>query len=144
MTERMFRYCQNGHRTNAERCPECVMANSPIRRQRDAQRQRDNKSASYADTSQWRNRTRPGILASNPLCAAIIDGRVCGQPATELHHLRPPENRPDLIFDWQNIRPLCVRCHAKRRAAGEPDEVLANLDAHFAPIKLPGWMTNGF
>jgi len=63
--------------------------------------------------ARWR-RIRAEVLATEPLC------RVCGQPATEVHHIQPL--RLGGSHDGSNLAPLCHSCHmrieAQHRARG--------------------------
>jgi 5-methylcytosine-specific restriction protein A len=52
----------------------------------------------------WRA-LRASFLRAHPRCC------VCGQPATDVHHVIPRRaGGPD---HWDNLAPLCHRCHAR-------------------------------
>jgi 5-methylcytosine-specific restriction endonuclease McrA len=48
----------------------------------------------------------------NPYC--ITAG--CNQPATEVDHIVPRRDRPDLAFEESNCRALCKSHHSARTA----------------------------
>jgi len=59
---------------------------------------------------------RTWILGRNPLCADPYlyhaqDGITV--PATEVHHLMPRKQYPDLAFRESNAQALCRSCHAR-------------------------------
>lgn len=51
------------------------------------------------------HRLRLRWLALYPLCAR------CGKPGEEVHHRIPRAQRPDLIYDQDNLETLCRECH---------------------------------
>ena len=59
----------------------------------------------------WR-KLRNEQLKTNPLCA------ICGDIATEVHHLKPIESERDfdrmeaLAYDTNNLQSLCHKCHS--------------------------------
>lgn len=57
------------------------------------------------------------VLARQPLCVdpfLVHPGRVV--PATQVDHITPIAERPDLAFVLENLQPLCVPCHAQKTA----------------------------
>lgn len=83
----------------------------------DAQRH-DSVAVQVRNSGRWQ-RLRTLVLAKHPLCAdpfgvhgsAIV-------PATQVDHLAPLEQRPDLAFTLENLQALCASCHA-RKSQGE-------------------------
>lgn len=59
----------------------------------------------------WR-KVRRLVLSSEPSC------RVCGRPATEVHHIEKASERPDLAYDLDNLMPLCRACHDDQHGGG--------------------------
>jgi 5-methylcytosine-specific restriction protein A len=60
----------------------------------------------------WR-KVRAAFLAANPFCVFCQQqGRVT--PATQVDHIQEIAVRPDLRFDWNNLRGLCVSHHSSR------------------------------
>lgn len=59
----------------------------------------------------WR-KLRNEQLKRNPLCA------ICGDIATEVHHIRPVESEKEydrmeaLAYDPSNLQSLCHKCHS--------------------------------
>jgi len=59
----------------------------------------------------WRRRYQPAMLANNPICQRLINGEQCHNPATLVHHLLSPRERPDLFTTPSNTVCLCAGCH---------------------------------
>ena len=60
-------------------------------------------------------RLRKAILAASPLCR-FCDAAGMAVEATEVDHIQPIAERPDLRLDPDNLRGLCGPCHARRTA----------------------------
>jgi len=90
-------------------------------RDRDYARRRkldpDQARADRLRTSGRWKRVRALKLAQDPLCEDCRERGVV-RPAAQVHHLEPVVRRPELAFVMENLRSLCVPCHA-RREAGE-------------------------
>jgi 5-methylcytosine-specific restriction endonuclease McrA len=52
----------------------------------------------------WTN-LRNKWLRSFPVCAR------CGMPGEEVHHVIARAQRPDLMYDLNNLQTLCKKCH---------------------------------
>jgi 5-methylcytosine-specific restriction protein A len=77
--------------------------------------QRDSQQAKRSD-SRWL-KVRALKLQSNPLCEDCLDhGKYTW--AQEVHPLKPIEKYPELRLNADNLRSLCVGCHAKRTEKG--------------------------
>lgn len=49
-------------------------------------------------------------MIDNPLCERCeAEGRV--KPTEEVHHIVPIDINPDLAFDYDNLKSLCIDCH---------------------------------
>jgi 5-methylcytosine-specific restriction endonuclease McrA len=48
---------------------------------------------------------RNAYLRSNPSCER------CTKPGEEVHHIIPRAVRPDLTYDWSNLKTMCRECH---------------------------------
>lgn len=60
-------------------------------------------------TERWR-KLRAVFLRRHPLCVQCqADGYV--RPAEMVDHIVPVKARPELFFEWSNLRPLCKQCH---------------------------------
>jgi 5-methylcytosine-specific restriction enzyme A len=67
----------------------------------------------------WRwKQTRVAYLHAHPYCAICAKFGV-KKLATDVHHILPRRERPDLAFDWNNFQGLCVRCHSGHMQADE-------------------------
>lgn len=65
----------------------------------------------------WR-KLRKRFLAKNPLCAVCFTaGRV--KAATDVHHMKPKKDHPELALTMSNLEGLCRSCHSRitRRAS---------------------------
>lgn len=54
---------------------------------------------------------RGAMLQNNPVCQRLWEGEQCRHPATLVHHLRSPKERPDLFIVPSNCVALCEHCH---------------------------------
>jgi 5-methylcytosine-specific restriction protein A len=54
---------------------------------------------------------RKRFLNRNPLCE-------CGQLATEVHHLKPRKDFPQLAYVMSNCRAMCKSCHSRETRRG--------------------------
>lgn len=74
------------------------------------------------DNLAWRSRKgqamRAAYLADHPYCFDHMT--IYGQPvpATEIHHIVPQIDRPDLVMDADNLMALCHDCHNARHGRG--------------------------
>lgn len=60
----------------------------------------------------WR-KLRQWILEMRPLCAECQRAGVL-RPATEVDHITPRSERPDLAYDQDNLQGLCRSCHSAK------------------------------
>lgn len=98
------RHCPAGHPPfTGSRCPLCAAARDKLRGTA-AQRGYDDK---------WRS-FRAAYLRRNPVCC--VAG--CGQPATEVDHIRPLREGGGR-FDAANLRPTCKQHHSRRTMADQ-------------------------
>ncbi|PIO99660.1 HNH endonuclease [Pleomorphomonas carboxyditropha] len=82
------------------------------RRQQEARRAVDAKRPSATARgydAAWR-KVRSQFLAAHPRCVE------CGAAATEVDHIKPVAERPDLRLKWSNLRSFCKSCHSRRTA----------------------------
>jgi 5-methylcytosine-specific restriction enzyme A len=55
--------------------------------------------------------------SENPLCHACLDeGRTT--PTKEVHHIAKVKDRPDLVFDKDNLMAVCRSCHERLERQG--------------------------
>ena len=67
------------------------------------------KTACKIRSSQrWRN-LRALYLTKQPVCQDCADAAAC-----EVHHIEGVSAHPELAFEWENLRALCIPCHEKR------------------------------
>lgn len=85
-------------------------------------RRRAGKIRRLYDSPQWRERTRPFILARDPLCAIgiVCDGQ---SPSVEVDHEIPAEiyieqhgGDTKYFFDERNLRGACKADHSHKTA----------------------------
>ena len=73
----------------------------------------------------WKS-LRAHFLAMHPVCGA------CGAAlAQQTHHLVPIERAPHLALDWENLAPVCTRCHGDCNARERKGLETASLFAGF-------------
>ncbi len=78
------------------------------------QRMRDFDKARGSTTQRgydedWK-RLRAAFLSRHPQCSS------CKAPATDVDHVLPVRDRPDLRLAWRNFNALCHRCHSSKTA----------------------------
>ena len=67
--------------------------------------------------SKWK-RLSQAKRAANPLCEICEkDGYVV--PATEVHHIKPVCDYPDLKYEWTNLVSICRTCHQNEHKSGD-------------------------
>ena len=86
-------------------------------------------------THQWR-RLRAMVLTDQPLC------RYCQQmgqltPATVCDHIKPVRLHPELAFEYDNLQPMCERCHNGIRA--QEDKTGRRIGCGIDGVPLAGW-----
>ncbi len=93
---------------------------SPTKQER--QRQYDERRGpdrQFYGQTRWRKLRRAFLnCPENVICAE------CGTaPATDVDHVRPRREHPELAFDWDNLRGLCHSCHSRHtlQTAKEPE-----------------------
>lgn len=62
----------------------------------------------------WRHCRRLALQRDNYLCQDCLARNII-TTATEVHHIIPLEERPDLALTLSNLRSLCYDCHALTR-----------------------------
>lgn len=118
--------CRNTFVGPGSYCPEHVAERAHEKNLRDYGKRKDDPIKKLYNGADWK-RTRAGYLAANPMCLRLEDnwqgsGKVqCTQPATELHHLIDPHERPDLFYTWSNLRGLCKHHHHKHQGEAQSD-----------------------
>jgi hypothetical protein len=74
------------------------------------------------DNLAWRSskgqRLRAVYLAHHPYCFDCMTMYSRPVPATEVHHIVEQIDRPDLVFDMENLLALCHDCHNRRHGKG--------------------------
>lgn len=73
------------------------------------------------DVRAWRStaryrKMRARFMSANPVCASCEKLGIT-VAATELDHVIPAHERPDLFWDVSNLQSLCSDCHMGKTAA---------------------------
>ena len=69
---------------------------------------------SFYNTTKWKE-LRLLKLQMNPLCEHCLrENKIT--PATEVDHIIPIQQRPDLALDINNLQSLCKPCHSRKTA----------------------------
>lgn len=88
-------------------------------------------AARLRNSAAWQ-KLRAHFIAVHPICGA------CGKAlAQQVHHLEPIGKRPDLALVWDNLAPVCLRCHAQCNSRERRGEPTAALFANFK--RLPAF-----
>ena len=100
----------------ASGCAELVASGRCSKHARELDRARGTTTERGYD-SDWEV-LRKSKLATDPVCEIRL---LCqGEVATEVDHIIPIEQRPDLRLEWSNLQSCCKRCNvAKARQNGE-------------------------
>ena len=92
-----------------------------------AERQHPDRGQARRTRSHRRwHETRTRFAKAYPTCIdplGIHPGRI--EPTEEIHHIQPAAQRPDLVYDRDNLAPLCRACHHRIEAmhrAGKPTQ----------------------
>lgn len=105
MPKRAARFCP--HCQQAFMGPRCAC-------RREAQHRYDRERGvdrQFYSTRRWR-RFRRRILARDVWCVLCLAERK--RLATVVDHIAPRHERPDLAYNAENCRGLCVSCHNRR------------------------------
>ncbi len=71
-------------------------------------------SSSFYKSTRWKFARTAAKRRDGWKCTGIIDGRVCEQRGRlEVHHVKRIRDFPELAYDLDNLKTLCVSCHAK-------------------------------
>ena len=82
--------------------------------------EQQSKQADTYNTTKWK-KIRTRMLRENPLCEECLGfGRET--PATDVHHIKPIEDFPDLRFTMSNLMCVCQTCHGKLEAQYHKDK----------------------
>jgi len=71
-------------------------------------------AASRGYGHRWR-KVRTAFLAQHPAC--VEPG--CGQPATDVDHIKAHRGDQKLMWDWNNLQSLCHAHHSAKTARGQ-------------------------
>lgn len=88
--------------------PGCPNLNCEVHK---VKREDNRPSSSRRGYNKRWQRIRAMYLRSNPICED------CGHSATEVHHIKPL--REGGTNHWENLAPLCKKCHSRRTQRGE-------------------------
>jgi 5-methylcytosine-specific restriction enzyme A len=93
----------------------------------------------FYSSAPWR-KMRKWYLSQHPLCERCKDEDGKLEPATEVDHKIPLEQRPDLALDPKNLQSLCKPCHSAKTLAevtGRPVKRSRSKIWGFTPDGLP-------
>ena len=69
-----------------------------------------NKPNAFYHSSAWRRVRKLALQRDNFICQHCLKlGRI--KPATEVHHIKPLRDYPELSLDVSNLIGLCWECH---------------------------------
>jgi 5-methylcytosine-specific restriction protein A len=94
-------------------CPAIVeQGRCPRHQRKEADRPNPQVRAWYRSPA-WRQ-LRAIVLRAQPCCVAVLDGRCCGRPATDVDHIRAHSGDAGLFWNRANLQGLCHECHARK------------------------------
>jgi 5-methylcytosine-specific restriction endonuclease McrA len=89
------------------------------------------------ESARWR-RLRRLKLRKEPMCALCPPG--FKKPATDVDHVLPVRDRPDLAWDWGNLQSLCHECHSVKTGSERSENVLMpGCDRDGLPLDARHW-----
>lgn len=62
---------------------------------------------------------RKTYINANPLCVFCLDNGTV-TTATDVDHIKPLADCPELKYNVENLRSLCHACHSRRTATDQP------------------------
>ncbi len=71
------------------------------------------KSGKFYECPKWRRQRKVALKRDNYECQDCKDTGGYSK-ATQVHHIKHLKDRPDLAFDLDNLRCLCVACHNRQ------------------------------
>ena len=105
---------------SAPGCPELVSGTSRCpKHQKARQRQHDERRGSPSKRgydAAWRGLRKLKLLADPfcQICTHCADKPLCEHVATEVDHIIPIAERPDLRLEWSNLQSACRACHSAK------------------------------
>lgn len=84
------------------------------RASREKERERVKKYCQWYAKANWR-KLRAWVLNRDPLCRLCLEEGIVRE-ATEVDHIIPRRERPDLSFDLDNLQALCKPHHSQKTA----------------------------
>lgn len=94
-------------------------------------------TAKYVNARRW-------FLEDNPYCQYCLRDNV-HRAATEMDHIIPAWQRPDLFWEESNWQGLCAPCHKVKSDAERRDMTRVTFDGDIERLTATGWqvVTNG-
>ena len=90
--------------------------------ERDTGKQNTLKAQGFYHSRAWRRLRLLALQRDHYLCQECLRQKRFTR-ATEVHHLKPIVDRPDLALDLDNLESLCWDCHEKTKPRGKPTVV---------------------
>lgn len=70
----------------------------------------------FYDTKRWKDLRLNALQTRGGLCEHCLLFNII-TPATDVDHVTPHRNNPDLFFNKDNLQLLCAECHSKKTAS---------------------------
>lgn len=79
------------------------------------------KDQGFYHWTAWRRLRKLALQRDHYLCQLQL-GPDCTRVATEVHHIKPVDEFPELALDMDNLTSVCWNCHekTKQRKKGKP------------------------
>jgi 5-methylcytosine-specific restriction protein A len=85
-----------------------------LRDQRYDAEHQDTTAKQVRNSARWQ-KLRAVVLNTTPLCAdPFLVHRGSPVPATQVDHIIPLDQRPDLAYNLDNLQGLCTFCHSRK------------------------------
>ncbi len=65
----------------------------------------------------WRRARKLALQRDHYLCQLRLRG--CTRLATEVHHIKPVDQAPELALSLDNLTSVCWRCHEQTKQRGQ-------------------------
>jgi 5-methylcytosine-specific restriction endonuclease McrA len=88
------------------------------------------------ESARWR-KLRHLKLRESPLCALCPSE--ARRPATDVDHILPVQEHPELAWNWDNLQSLCHECHSRKTCADMAGGLMPGCDKSGMPLDARHW-----
>lgn len=127
--------CTERHRNAGAYCSKHAGIVRQAAWKRQTERRKGDKLWKLYNCAAWPRFKAAFAAAGNVICQKIVDGTQCTHAAEIVHHILPPQERPDLMYTFSNVVAVCRQHHPN--TVGEPKENLPRLAEIYVTTKIP-------